>query len=139
MSVTHRTAMTFPAYLAESLLNPIPLAVIGFALRPGPRGSGHAGRVRRPQARPGRGGLQPAAGRALLLAGLRRRLGEGRAALSHLGPRPLDRTVLWRGNRLRVLPGGGLAAFSEGGSEEVAESFPALHAPAAAAWSNVQA
>ena len=34
-SVTHRTAMTFPAYLAESLLNPIPLAVIGFALRPG--------------------------------------------------------------------------------------------------------
>jgi ceramide glucosyltransferase len=35
-SVTHRTAMSLPTYLAESLLNPIPLAVIGFALRPGP-------------------------------------------------------------------------------------------------------
>ena len=49
------------------------------------------------------------------------------------------RTVLWRGNRLRVLPGGGLAPFPQDTSEEVAESFPALHAPAAAAWSNVQA
>ena len=33
-SVIHRTAMSFPTYLAESLLNPIPLAVIGCALRP---------------------------------------------------------------------------------------------------------
>ena len=33
-SVIHRTAIRFPTYLAESLLNPIPLAVIGFALRP---------------------------------------------------------------------------------------------------------
>ena len=33
-SVIHRTAISFPTYLAESLLNPIPLAVIGFALRP---------------------------------------------------------------------------------------------------------
>ena len=33
-SVIHRTAISFPTYLAESLLNPIPLAVIGYALRP---------------------------------------------------------------------------------------------------------
>ena len=48
------------------------------------------------------------------------------------------RTVLWRGNRLGYARGraGRLFGGRLGG---VAESFPALHAPAAAAWSNVQA
>ena len=138
-SVTHRTAMTFPAYLAESLLNPIPLAVIGFALRPG---HGAAATLAACAV------LKPALD-AVAFSRLRDELFSWRAfgagwvkdALLFLTwvHGLFARTVLWRGNRLRVLPGGGLAAFSEDASEEVAESFPALHAPAAAAWSNVQA
>ncbi len=138
-SVTHRTAMTFPAYLAESLLNPIPLAVIGFALRPGPGAAATLAAC---------AVLKPALD-AVAFSRLRDELFSWRAfgagwvkdALLFLTwvHGLFARTVLWRGNRLRVLPGGELAAFPGDTSQEVAENFPALHPSAAAAWSNVQA
>jgi ceramide glucosyltransferase len=137
-SVTHRTAMTFPAYLAESLLNPIPLAVIGFALRPGP---GAAATLLACAV------LKPALD-SVAFSRLRHELFSWRAFGAGWVKDALlfatwvhglfARTVLWRGNRLRVLPGGGLAPL-EGEAAEVAESFPGLHGGAAAAWSNVQA
>jgi ceramide glucosyltransferase len=137
-SVTHRTAMTFPAYLAESLLNPIPLAVIGFALRPGP---GAAATLLACAV------LKPALD-SVAFSRLRHELFSWRAFGAGWVKDALlfatwvhglfARTVLWRGNRLRVLPGGGLAPLEEEAAE-VAESFPGLHGGAAAAWSNVQA
>jgi len=137
-SVTHRTAMTFPAYLAESLLNPIPLAVIGFALRPGP---GAAATLLACAV------LKPALD-SVAFSRLRHELFSWRAFGAGWVKDALlfatwvhglfARTVLWRGNRLRVLPGGGLAPL-EGEAAEVAESFPGLHSGAPAAWSNVQA
>lgn len=138
-SVTHRTAMTFPAYLAESLLNPIPLAVIGFALRPGPGAAATLAAC---------AVLKPALD-AVAFSRLRDELFSWRAFGAGWVKDGLlfvawvhglfAHTVLWRGNRLRVLPGGVLAAFPQEGAEEVAENFPPLHAPAAPAWSNVQA
>jgi ceramide glucosyltransferase len=138
-SVTHRTAMTFPAYLAESLLNPIPLAVIGFALLPSP------------------GAAATLAACAVLKPALDSvafsRLRQERFSWAAFGAGWVKdgllfitwvhglfaRTVSWRGNRLRVLPGGGLAACASSRAMDVAESFPALHGSAPAAWSNVQA
>lgn len=138
-SVTHRTAMSFPAYLAECLLHPIPLAVIGFALRPG------------------------AGAAATLVACAVLKPALDAAAFSRLGQRMFSwrafgagwlkdgllfvawvhglfaRTVTWRGNRLRVLPGGRLVPVERPRAEEVAENFPGLHAGAAQAWSDVQA
>jgi ceramide glucosyltransferase len=138
-SITHRTSMTFPAYLAESFLNPIPLAVIGCALRPGPGAAATLAAC---------AVLKPALD-SVAFSRLRDELFSWRAfgagwvkdGLLFLawGHGLFARTVLWRGNRLRVLPGGALAAFPQEASAEVAESFPALHAPAAAVWSNVQA
>ena len=138
-SVTHRTAMSFPAYLAEALLNPIPLAIIGFALRPG---TGAAATLAACAV------LKPALD-AMAFSRLRDELFSWRAFGAGWVKDGLlfltwvhglfARTVLWRGNRLRVLPGGALAAFPKKAPAEVAESFPTLHAPAAAAWSNVQA
>jgi ceramide glucosyltransferase len=138
-SVTHRTAMTFPAYLAESLLNPIPLAVIGFALRPGPGAAATLAAC---------AVLKPALD-AVAFSRLRDELFSWRAFGAGWVKDGLlflawvhglfAHTVLWRGNRLRVLPGGALAGFPKDGAPDVAENFPPLHAPAARAWSNVQA
>src|SRR5277367_776252 len=129
-SVTHRTAMTLPAYLAESLLNPIPLAIIGFALRPS---KGAAATLAACAV------LKPALD-AVAFSRLRdeffswRAFGAGwvKDALLFLTwvHGLFARTVLWRGNRLRVLPGGGLAGLVRHTPVEVAESFPALHASA---------
>jgi ceramide glucosyltransferase len=137
-SVTHRTAMTFPEYLAESLLNPIPLAVIGFALRPT---SGAAATLAACAV------LKPALD-SVAFSRLRDELFSWRAFGAGWVKDGLlfltwvhglfAHTVLWRGNRLRVLPGGELAAPSADARREVAESFPALHGAAPAAWSNVQ-
>jgi ceramide glucosyltransferase len=137
-SVTHRTAMTFPAYLAESLLNPIPLAVIGFALRPGPGAAATLAAC---------AVLKPALD-SVAFSRLRQELFSWRAFGAGWVKDGLlfitwvhglfARTVLWRGNRLRVLQGGTLAALP-GPEADVAESFPALHGSAPAAWSNVQA
>jgi ceramide glucosyltransferase len=137
-SVTHRTAMTFPAYLAESLLNPIPLAVIGFALRPGPGAAATLAAC---------AVLKPALD-SVAFSRLRQELFSWRAFGAGWVKDGLlfitwvhglfARTVLWRGNRLRVLQGGTLAAMP-GPEADVAESFPALHGSAPAAWSNVQA
>jgi ceramide glucosyltransferase len=138
-SVTHRTAMTFPAYLAESLLNPIPLAVIGFALRPGPGAAAVLAAC---------AVLKPALD-SVAFSRLRRELFSWRAFGAGWVKDGLlfvtwvyglfARTVWWRGNRLQVLPGGVLAAFPGNEVGEVAESFPALHGGVPAAWSNVQA
>jgi ceramide glucosyltransferase len=138
-SVTHRTAMTFPAYLAESLLNPIPLAVIGFALRPGPGAAATLAAC---------AVLKPALD-SVAFSRLRQEFFSWRAFGAGWVKDGLlfvtwvhglfARTVLWRGNRLRVLPGGTLAAMSRPGTADVAESFPGLHGSAPGAWSNVQA
>jgi ceramide glucosyltransferase len=138
-SVTHRTAISFPEYLAVSLLNPIPLAMIGFALRPG---TGEAATLAACAV------IKPALD-AVAFSRLRRQLFSWRAfGAGWLKDALLfaawvnglyARTVLWRGNRLRVLPGGGLAPLADSVSLEVAENFPPLHGGAAAAWSNVQA
>jgi ceramide glucosyltransferase len=138
-SVTHRTAMSFPAYLAESLLNPIPLAVVGFALRPGPGAAATLAAC---------AVLKPALD-AVAFSRLRQELFSWRAFGAGWVKDGLlflawvhglyARTVLWRGNRLRVLPGGTLVRLSAAEPLEVAESFPALHAGAPPAWSNVQA
>jgi ceramide glucosyltransferase len=138
-SVTHRTAMTFPAYLAESLLNPIPLAVIGFALRPG---AGAAATLAACAV------LKPALD-AVAFSRLRDEIFSWRAFGAGWVKDGLlflawvhglfAHTVLWRGNRLRVLPGGALARFPKDEAADVSENFPPLHAPAARAWSNVQA
>jgi ceramide glucosyltransferase len=138
-SVTHRTAMTFPAYLAESLLNPIPLAVIGFALRPSPGAAATLAAC---------AVLKPALD-SVAFSRLRQELFSWRAFGAGWVKDGLlfaswvhglfAHTVLWRGNRLRVLQGGTLAALPRPGAEEVTESFPALHGSAPAAWSNVQA
>jgi ceramide glucosyltransferase len=138
-SVTHRTAMTFPAYLAESLLNPIPLAVIGFALRPGPGAAATLAAC---------AVLKPALD-SVAFSRLRQELFSWRAFCAGWVKDGLlfvtwvyglfARTVWWRGNRLRVLSGGVLAASPGTEVGEVAESFPALHGGVPAAWSNVQA
>jgi ceramide glucosyltransferase len=138
-SVTHRTAMTLPAYLAEALLNPLPLAVIGFALRPG---TGAAATLAACAV------IKPALD-AVAFSRLRQELFSWRAfGAGWLKDGLLfvtwvhglhARTVLWRGNRLRVLPGGTLAPLTGGRAPDVAESFPSLHGGAAAAWSNLQA
>jgi ceramide glucosyltransferase len=137
-SVTHRTAMTFPAYLAESLLHPIPLAVLGFALRPGPGAAATLAAC---------AVLKPALD-SVAFSRLRaevfswRAFGAGWVKDGLLfitwGHGLFARTVLWRGNRLRVLPGGGLAGLPLP-VPDVADTFPALHPPAAAAWSNLRA
>jgi ceramide glucosyltransferase len=138
-SVTHRTAMTFPAYLAESLLNPIPLAVIGFALRPGPGAAATLAAC---------AVLKPALD-SVAFSRLRQELFSWRAFGAGWVKDGLlfvtwvyglfARTVWWRGNRLQVLPGGVLAASPGNEVGEVAETFPALHGGVPAAWSNVQA
>jgi ceramide glucosyltransferase len=118
-SVTHRTAMSFPAYLAESLLNPIPLAVIGFALRPG---TGEAATLAACAV------IKPALD-AVAFSRMRQQLFSWRAfGAGWLKDALLfvawmhglyARTVLWRGNHFRVLPGGGLAPLLDAGSLEV--------------------
>jgi ceramide glucosyltransferase len=138
-SVTHRTAMSLPTYLAESLLNPIPLAVIGFALRPGPGAAATLAAC---------AVLKPALD-SVAFSRLREELFSWRAFGAGWVKDGLlfatwvyglfARTVWWRGNRLRVLPGGMLAAFPGRDAVEVAESFPALPGSAPAVWSNVQA
>ena len=138
-SVTHRTAMSFPAYLAECLLHPIPLAVIGFALRPG---TGAAATL-----------LACAVLKPALDAAAFSRLGQRMFSWRAFGAGWLKdgllfvtwvhglfaRTVTWRGNRFRVLPGGRLAPVGPPAPEEVAENFPGFHGGAAQAWSDVQA
>ncbi len=138
-SVTHRTAMTFPAYLAESLLNPIPLAVIGFALRPGPGAAATLAAC---------AVLKPALD-SVAFSRLRSQFFSWQAFGAGWVKDGLlfitwvhglfARTVKWRGNRLRVLPGGTLAAPAGQQAAEVAQSFPALHGSAPPAWWNVQA
>jgi ceramide glucosyltransferase len=136
--VTHRTVMTFPEYLAESLLNPIPLALLGFAMRPGPGAAAILAAC---------AVLKPALD-SVAFSRLRNEFFSWRAfAVGWVkdgllfitwGHGLFARTVDWRGNHLRVLPGGRLAASSRP-TAGVADSFPALHSPATAAWSNVQA
>jgi len=138
-SVTHRTAMTFPAYLAESLLNPIPLAVIGFALRPGPGAAATLAAC---------AVLKPALD-SVAFSRLRSQFFSWHAFGAGWVKDGLlfitwvhglfAGTVQWRGNRLRVLPGGTLVAPPGHQAAEVAQSFPALHGSAPPAWSNVQA
>jgi ceramide glucosyltransferase len=138
-SVTHRTAMSFPAYLAESLLNPIPLAVMGFALRPS---SGAAATLAACAV------LKPALD-SVAFSRLRHELFSWRAFGAGWVKDGLlfvtwvhglfARTVLWRGNRLRVLPGGVLARCADVEATEVAESFPPVHGGAPAAWSKARA
>jgi ceramide glucosyltransferase len=144
-SVIHRTAMSFPAYLAESLLNPIPLAVIGFALRPT---QGAAATLAVCAV------LKPTLD-AVAFSRLRREL----FSWSALGVGWVKdlllfitwthglfaRTVVWRGNRLRVHSGSRLiprAKPTPDGESDVtgfAESLRPLHGGASGLMSDLRA
>jgi ceramide glucosyltransferase len=144
-SVIHRTAISFPAYLAESLLNPIPLAVIGFALRPTPGAAATLAVC---------AVLKPTLD-AVAFSRLRRELFSWRA----LGVGWVKdlllfvawihglyaRTVIWRGNRLRVHSGSRLVPVgkpSPSGVPDVtgfAESLPPLHGRASGLVSDLGA
>ena len=144
-SVIHRTAMSFPAYLAESLLNPIPLAVIGFALRP-TQGAATTLAVCAV--------LKPTLD-AVAFSRLRREL----FSWSALGVGWVKdlllfitwthglfaRTVVWRGNRLRVHSGSRLIPLGKStpAGEPVvtgfAESLRPLHSGASGLVSDLRA
>jgi ceramide glucosyltransferase len=139
-SVTHRTAISFPAYLAESLLNPIPLAVIGFLLRPGPGAAATLAAC---------AVLKPAMD-SVAFSRLRQQMfcwrafGAGwvkDALLFAAWVHGLHaRTVVWRGNRLRVLAGGRLLPLGPSAPAAAAtEIFPPLHGGATPVWSNLRA
>jgi len=144
-SVIHRTAISFPTYLAESLLNPIPLAVIGYALRPT---SGAATTLALCAV------LKPTLD-AVAFSRLRRELFSWRA-FGVVWVKDLllfvawvyglfARTVVWRGNRLRVHSGSRLvplAVPTQSGDPDVtgfSEKLPPLHGPAAALMSDLRA
>jgi ceramide glucosyltransferase len=132
-SVIHRTAIRFPTYLAESLLNPIPLAVIGFALRPS---SGAAVTLAACAV------LKPTLD-AVAFSRLRRELFSWQA-FGVVWVKDLllfltwvhglfARTVVWRGNRLRVCSGSrlvSLVAETPAVSPVFASSLPPLHGAA---------
>jgi ceramide glucosyltransferase len=144
-SVIHRTAISFPAYLAESLLNPIPLAVIGYALRPT---AGAAATLAVCAV------LKPTLD-AVAFSRLRRELFSWRAfgvvwvkdiLLFVTWVHGLfARTVVWRGNRLRVHSGSRLIPLADptrSGDPAVtgfSEKLPVLHGPAAAVMSDLRA
>jgi len=144
-SVIHRTAISFPSYLAESLLNPIPLAVIGFALRPTPGAATTLAVC---------AVLKPTLD-AVAFSRLRRELFSWRA-FGVVWVKDLllfltwihglfARTVVWRGNRLRVHSGSRLvplAGVGPPGDPEVtgfSETLPRLHGTAAAMLSDLRA
>ena len=112
-SVIHRTAIGFPIYLAESLLNPIPLAVIGYALRPTPAAATTLAVC---------AVLKPTLD-AVAFSRLRRELFSWRA-FGVVWMKDLllfltwlhglfARTVVWRGNRLRVHAGSRLVPLTK--------------------------
>ena len=138
-SVIHRTAIGFPTYLAESLLNPLPLAVIGYALRPTP---GSAATLALCAV------LKPALD-AVAFSRLRRERFSWPAfgvvwvkdlllfvAWAH---GLFSRTVVWRGNRLRVHPGSLLVPLAEPPRSGFSEKLPGLHGPAATVMSDLGA
>jgi ceramide glucosyltransferase len=144
-SVIHRTAIRFPTYLAESLLNPIPLAVIGYALRPT---AGAAATLAVCAV------LKPTLD-AVAFSRLRRELFSWRA-FGVVWVKDLllfvtwvhglfARTVVWRGNRLRVHPGSRLVPLADptrSGASDVtgfSEKLPALHGTASALLSDLRA
>jgi len=132
-SIIHRTAIRFPTYLAESLLNPIPLAMIGFALRPT---SGAAVTLVACAV------LKPTLD-AVAFSRLRRELFSWQA-FGVVWVKDLvlfltwvnglfARTVVWRGNRLRVRSGSQLVplvADASAASPGFAPSLPSLHGAA---------
>ncbi len=144
-SVIHRTAISFPAYLAESMLNPIPLAILGYALRPT---AGAATTLAVCAV------LKPTLD-AVAFSRLRRELFSWRAfGLVWLKDLLLfatwvhglfARTVVWRGNRLRVDPGSRLVPLADPMPSRVpdvtgfSETLPALHGSAVAVMSNLRA
>ena len=144
-SVIHRTAISFPAYLAESLLNPIPLAVIGYALRPT---AGAAATLAVCAV------LKPTLD-AVAFSRLRRELFSWRA-FGVVWVKDLllfvawihglfARTVVWRGNRLRVHAGSRLVPLAapvptrDADVTGFSEKFPSLHGPAVAVMSDLKA
>lgn len=144
-SVIHRTAISFPTYLAESLLNPIPLAVIGYALRPT---SGAATTLALCAV------LKPTLD-AVAFSRLRRELFSWRA-FGVVWVKDLllfvtwvhglfARTVVWRGNRLRVHSGSRLIPLAEpkqSGDSDVtgfSEKLRPLHGTAATLMSDLRA
>lgn len=141
-SVIHRTAIRFPTYLAESLLNPIPLAMIGFGLRPT---SGAAVTLVACAV------LKPTLD-AVAFSRLRREMFSWQAfgvvwvkdCLLFLTwvHGLFARTVVWRGNRLRVCAGSRLVplvAETPGVTAGFARSLPSLHGAAAELVSDLRA
>ena len=141
-SVIHRTAIRFPTYLAESLLNPIPLAVIGFALRPS---SGAAVTLVACAV------LKPTLD-AVAFSRLRREMFSWQA-FGVVWVKDLllfltwvhglfARTVVWRGNRLRVCSGSRLVplvASAPTVASGFAASLPSLHGAAPELLSDLRA
>jgi len=144
-SVIHRTAIGFPTYLAESLLNPIPLAAIGYALRPTPGAATTLALC---------AVLKPTMD-AMAFSRLRRELFSWRA-FGVVWVKDLllfltwvhglfARTVVWRGNRLRVHSGSRLVPLTRPPPPEeldvagFSEKLPALHGPASALTSDLRA
>jgi ceramide glucosyltransferase len=108
-SVIHRTAIAPSTYMAQSLLNPTPIALVALALAPSLGALACVTAIGASKA-----ALDVGAGRALRPGGF------GVRALACVAVKDLllaaawvhglsHDTVLWRGNRLRVLPGSRLA------------------------------
>jgi ceramide glucosyltransferase len=144
-SVIHRTAISFPTYLAESLLNPIPLALIGYVLHPTPAATTTLAVC---------AVLKPTLD-AVAFSRLRRELFSWRA-FGVVWVKDLllfltwvhglfARTVVWRGNRLRVHAGSRLVpltkprASTDSAVTGFSEKLPSLHGPAAALMSDLRA
>lgn len=109
-SVIHRTAISLPTYLAQALLNPWPLTVLALALAPSRAALLLSGVVLAAKA-----ALDCSTGRALGVHGLGARamlavpLKDALLFAAWLQGL-VSRTVLWRGNRLRVTSGSVLVA-----------------------------
>jgi len=144
-SVIHRTAIRFPTYLAESLLNPIPLAVIGYVLRPT---TGAATTLAVCAV------LKPTLD-AVAFGHLRRERFSWRAfgvvwlkdvlLFATWVHGLFARTVVWRGNRLRVHAGSRLVPLADPVRSRVpdvtgfSETLPSLHGSAVAVVSDLRA
>ncbi len=144
-SVIHRTAISLPTYLAEALLNPIPLALIGWALRPTPGAASTLAVC---------AVLKPALDAAAFSRLRGERFSWRAFAIVWVKDALLfltwvhglfARTVMWRGNRLRVHAGSRLVPLADpppSGDPSVtgaSVSLPRLHGPAAAVVSDLQA
>ncbi|MBF5046383.1 glycosyltransferase [Aggregicoccus sp. 17bor-14] len=113
-SIIHRTAVSPLTSLAQALLNPAPLALLALLLSPSPRAAAACASVTALKLAMDLLLFHALRGERLQLAGLPRLVAAGLlkdALLAVTWTRALTcRSVEWRGQRLRVLPGSRLVA-----------------------------